>query len=87
MRRGATIITSNLASSSSDAGSSQSAVAAYVLARRGLLLGVSALPLLRAREAAAAAAVATPSSGDLASPLQEFVEFHSRFVFLPACGY
>uniref|UniRef100_A0A0E0BY76 Uncharacterized protein n=1 Tax=Oryza meridionalis TaxID=40149 RepID=A0A0E0BY76_9ORYZ len=72
-RRGAAIVASNSASSSSsgDAGPSQSA-GAYVLARRGVLLGVSALPLLRAREAAAAAAtVATPNSGDLATETKD----------------
>jgi hypothetical protein len=56
-RRGAAIVASS--SSSSDGGPSQAA--RHVLARRAVLLGVSALPLLRDTAAKAAA----PSSGGL----------------------
>lgn len=55
-RRGASII-----ASSSDGGPSPAQAPGYVLARRAVLLGVSALPLLRDTAAKAAA----PSNGGL----------------------
>ncbi|KAG8045882.1 hypothetical protein GUJ93_ZPchr0008g11394 [Zizania palustris] len=65
-RRGAGAIVASSASPD-DAGPSQAA--AYIVERRAVLLGVSALPLLRARESAAA--VASASSGGLVTETKD----------------